>query len=69
MGVAIIVTLGTLTLAGIIAMFASDHGDSHFDHMLRLYHERKLAKMKHELELEKVKLQLLNAPLPSSDDK
>jgi hypothetical protein len=47
MSVAIIITLGTLSLAGIIAVFASfasDRGESHFDHMLRLYHERKLAK-------------------------
>jgi hypothetical protein len=35
--------------------------------MLRLYHERKLAKMKHELELEKAKMQFLAAPFP--DDK
>lgn len=67
MGIAILVTAGILSLAGIVAMFASDHGQSHFDHMLRLYHERKLAKMQHELELEKIKLRMLNSPLPDED--
>lgn len=69
MGIALLITGGVILLAGIVAMFASETGPSHFDHMLDLYHKRQLAKMEHELELEKVKLQLLQSPLPDESDR
>lgn len=67
MAITLIVGGGILALSMIIAMFASDQGTSHFDHMLTLYHQRKLAKMTHEAEMEKIKLQLLSTPIPETD--
>lgn len=69
MHIAIVIVVGVLSLAMILAMFATDRGVSHFDHMLDLYHARRLAKMQHDLELKKLELQMLNSPLPELESK
>lgn len=67
MGIAIIVSAAALLGLFMIGMFVSERGPSHFDHMLQDFHERKMAKIKNELELAKIQFQALNAPMPKDN--